>query len=87
MTLTTYITCNHIASSKNTFLQRPSWLRHTAEVVQKGFKEQYRWWATVELGRRILLLSIIVAFPGKYVSLFYNKVITTNTFKLQTIDR
>ena len=87
MTLTTYITCNHIASSRKPFLQCPSWLRHTAEVVRKGFKEQYRWWATVELGRRILLLLSVVAFPGKYVSLFYSKVITTNTFKLQTIDR
>ena len=50
------------------FIQNPGWLRHTAEVVQKGFKKQYRWWATVELGRRVLLLLVIVPFPGKDVS-------------------
>ena len=50
------------------FLQRPSWLRHTAEIMRKGFKKSYKWWATVELGRRMLLLLSVVPFPGKNVS-------------------
>ena len=49
-------------------MQRPGWLRHTAEIVLKGFKEKYKWWATVELGRRVLLLLFIVPFPGNDVS-------------------
>ena len=49
-------------------MQRPGWLRHTAEIVLKGFKEKYKWWATVELGRRVLLLLFIVPFPGDDVS-------------------
>ena len=49
------------------YLQRPGWLRHTAEVMQEGFKEKYKWWATVELGRRVLLLLFIVPFPGNEV--------------------
>ena len=50
------------------FMQHPGWLRHTTEVVQKGFKERYKWWAAVELGRRMLLLLFIVPFPGNDVS-------------------
>ena len=49
-------------------MQRPELLRSTAEVVRKGFKERYKWWATVELGRRMLLLLFIVPFPGNDVS-------------------
>ena len=49
-------------------IQRPGWLRHTAEVMRTGFKERYKWWATVELGRRMLLLLFIVSFPGNDVS-------------------
>ena len=45
-------------------MQRPELLRNTAEIVRKGFKERYKWWATVELGRRMLLLLFIVPFPG-----------------------
>jgi len=35
--------------------------------MRKGFKEKYKWWATVELGRRVLLLLFIVPFPGNEV--------------------
>ena len=53
-------------------MQRPELLRNTAEVVRKGFKERYKWWATVELGRRMLLLLFIVSFPGNDVSTVVN---------------
>ena len=49
-------------------MQRPDLLRKTAEVVRKGFKESYKWWAAVELARRMLMLLFIVSFPGNDVS-------------------
>jgi len=39
--------------------------------MQKGFKEKYKWWAAIELGRRVLLLLFIVPFPGNEVGVAF----------------
>ena len=50
--------------------QNPSWLRKAAKVVREGFKDKYKWWAAVELGRRFVLILSIVAFTGSEVSIY-----------------
>ena len=36
--------------------------------LKEPFQERFRYWFTVELGRRLIFVLIIVIFPGKTVS-------------------
>ncbi len=49
-------------------LQRPRWIQSSIEPLKEGIGNKYTVWPAVELGRRLLLLLFIVAFPGNNVS-------------------
>lgn len=60
------------------FLQRPWVFRRSFEPLVIPFKKQYKWWSSVELGRRIILVLFIVSFPQ-------NEVNSMNFSTLKTI--
>jgi hypothetical protein len=52
-------------------LRRPWVFRRSFEPLVIPFKEQYKWWSSVELGRRVVLVLFIVAFPrNEYPAIF-----------------
>ena len=48
-------------------LQRPWVFRRSFEPLVIPFKEELRWWSSVELGRRIIIVLFIVSFPQNQV--------------------
>ena len=38
--------------------------------LAEGFKEQYKWWSAVELGRRFVSVAFIIFFPRTQVRAF-----------------
>ena len=49
-------------------LQRIVWLKRLSRAVRYPFKHQYRWWYSVELARRFVIVLITVLFPQNNVS-------------------
>ena len=57
------------------------WLcRRSFEPLVIPFKEQYKWWSSVELGRRVILVLFIVSFPQNEVA----KNLTTIVCQINT---
>ncbi len=52
----------------NPLLQRPTWIRSCIQPLKEGIGNKYTVWPAVELGRRLLLLLFIIAYPGNDVS-------------------
>lgn len=42
----------------------PSWLRFLEKPVTVAYKSKYRWWACIELAKRVILVLFTVAFPN-----------------------
>ena len=59
--------CIHTALSGFVFLQRPWVFRRSFEPLVIPFKEELKWWSSVELGRRIIIVLFIVSFPHNQV--------------------
>ena len=65
-------------------VQKPHWLWRCVEVTWQGFKEEWRWWGSVELCRRLVLLLCIVPFPrNEYPAIFIISVFSTLTLFIQ----
>ncbi len=52
----------------NPLLQRPRWIRSCIQPLKEGLGNKYPVWPAVELGRRLLLMLFIIAYPGNDVS-------------------
>ena len=48
-------------------LQFPSSVRAFHQSLTVRYRQEYRWWSSVELARRLLLLLFIVVFPDNEV--------------------
>lgn len=55
-------------------MQNIRWLHRLQSALHVWFKKEYKWWYCIELGRRFLLLLMVVPFPGNQVS-FYTSFI------------
>ena len=53
------------------FLQRLIWLQRLSRAIRYPFKHQYRWWYSVELARRFVIVLMVVPFPRNNVSQKY----------------
>lgn len=42
-------------------------MRTVTKALTVGYKDDLQWWAGVELGRRLLLIVMVIALPGKTV--------------------
>ena len=49
--------------------QRIVWIQRLSRAVVYPFKYQYRWWYSVELTRRFVIVLMAVPFPRNNVSL------------------
>ncbi len=49
-------------------IKRPRWIRSAVTPLSDGIGKKYTIWPAVELGRRLLLVLFIVAYPGNDVS-------------------
>lgn len=43
-------------------LKRPYWIHHLTTPLTTPYKDKYRWWCGVELGKRVVLVLFAVAF-------------------------
>ena len=42
-------------------------MRSFVDAVNSSIDSQYKWWSSIELSRRLLILAIILPFPGNNV--------------------
>lgn len=42
----------------------PRWLQYLEEPLTDAYKERYRWWAGIELAKRVIFVLFTVAFPN-----------------------
>lgn len=42
-------------------------MRTVTKALTVGYKDDLQWWTGVELGRRLLLIVMVIALPGKTV--------------------
>ena len=45
-------------------------MRTVAKALTVGYKDNLQWWAGVELGRRLLLIVMVIALPGRTVETY-----------------
>lgn len=45
-------------------LKRPRWIRFLEEPLTCAYKDGYKWWSGIELGKRILLVLFAIALPN-----------------------
>ena len=54
-------------------------MRTVAKALTVGYKDNLQWWAGVELGRRLLLIVMVIALPGRTVET-YTHIANTYVF-------
>ena len=42
-------------------------MEHLQNPLMEGFKEKYKWWSAIELGRRFVSVAFIIFFPRAQV--------------------
>ena len=46
------------------YIKKVRWLHNLVEPLTNPYKEIFKWWSAIDLFRRLLLLTFIVALPG-----------------------
>ena len=50
------------------FIQRPEFIKKCVPPLMEAYKKECKWWAGVDLGRRSILLMLLVISPRNTVS-------------------
>ena len=66
--VTKFITA--FSSSIELFFQDPVWFKRIQKALCFWFKDRYKWWYSVELFRRLILILMVVPFPGNGVCMY-----------------
>jgi len=48
------------------------WLRTVSSALKHPFKTEFPWWYSVELGRRLIFLTLTLVIPSTYVSALHS---------------
>ena len=65
-----------------------SWTFSVEKILKESFADEYKWWSTVELIRRIVFLSLTLSFHRNLVRMYvdYSKVINFYLFKYSRLQ-
>ncbi len=59
-------------------LKRPSWIRFLEEPLTYAYKDNYKWWSGIELGKRIVLVVFAITLPNNdYAVIFTLMIVIT----------
>ena len=53
------------------YIKKIRWFHNLVEPLTNPYKEIFKWWSAIDLFRRLLLLTIIVALPGNDYPVIY----------------
>jgi len=62
------------------YLLQKHWAFSMARLLKVPFTEDHRWWATVELLKRIIFVILIIVLPGNLVSICVCKSCSIQSF-------